>query len=723
MSVRILPFLIPCLTAALPVCAMTPLYEELQSDRNLSPRNQVVVELGDGEQGTGSVKWPQGADRLFVEVWSADEGEEPVKLFIGGGKGSDGVLSGVFSGGVEELPPNGNLLMCVGVNGLSKSLDINALSNVTLKIESGAACRFGISRIFTVAKGEKSPVVEPTPRRHPRDAAEHAVDFAAFQAECARGDFVIGQATSMESVRPRAGFKWRKADKVAIRLARGEYESVQILVAPNGRDLKGVRVDVEMGAGFSATNVSSCVVGYTETIHPPPYVLRPLKGGKMKRPPCGWYPDPILDFQKSCNISGTDVQSFWVRVKCPRDQAAGVYEGALVVSAEGAESVRIPFSVRVNGFEVGRVSPLPLAVSVDIPGSSETNNWRNAWKKRSDDFCDFFADYFITVNSIYWRQPAWGMLERLRDQGRLGLFNLCNMWYMGLDDRSLENFRAKTLPALQKLYEKAKELGIEKYAYFYGFDEQGAGVFTNIARTVEELHRAFPGVPVLTTARDNRYGADGSPLAMVDAFCPGTCSFNPSQVERARRDGRKVWWYFTNIPASPIANTMIEGPPCEIRSLMGAQTQKFKPDGFLYWSITRWIWSAREPIAEGPFTTWEPRSCGPYHGDGSWTCCGGPDSMPIATLRLENFRDGVEDLWYVRTLEGLYARRMAVKIREDELFLSQGGESTPDEWCERARKALAVPNEVVRSLASFSTDPVVIYRWRDEMADLIEEAR
>ena len=41
---------------------------------------------------------------------------------------------------------------------------------------------------------------------------------------------------------------------------------------------------------------------------------------------------------------------------------------------------------------------------------------------------------------------------------------------------------------------------------------------------------------------------------------------------------------------------------------------------------------------------------------------------------------------------------------------------------QRARKSLAVPTEVARSVANFSTDPVVLYRWRDEMADLIEEA-
>jgi len=683
--------------------ALTPFFEQPETERDIAPCSEVVVT-------NLPVKWPRVADRIYFEIWCEDEGEEPISLCVHGGRGADGSLKGVatpYGSGVEELPPKGAMLWGIDAGRLKKGLDINALSNATLKVLSGNPCRFGVSRVFTLAKDEEPPKVEKPAPRHPRDAAEHAVDFAAFKEECAHGDFVIGWATSMENVRPRGGFKWRKADKVGVRLARGEYESVQILVAPNGHDLKGVQVAVEMGAGFAATNVAASVVGYTETIHPPPYVVRPPKGGKMKRPPCGWYPDPILDFQKSCDISGNDVQSFWIRVKCPRDQKAGVYEGALVVSAEGAESVRIPFSVRVYDFEVGRVSPLPLAISVSPPGERDpADHWRNDWWKHREEFCDFFADYFITPDQLYCngaREPHWDMLKRLKDQGRLNMFNLRYMWYMGLGEKGEVAFREKILPVLKARYEKAKELGIEKHAYFYGFDELGANTFSNCYLTVEQLHREFPGVPVMTTARDPLFGANGSQLPNIDMHCPATCFWNPAQVERARRDGRKVWWYFCNNPASPFANMTLEGPPCEIRSFMGAQTQKFKPDGFLYYATTQW--HAKEPIKEGPFTKWEPRSYGAYHGDGQWTCCGGPDNMPLPTIRLENFRDGVEDLWYVKLLE------QKLRVHRDN-----------GEWARRARKALAVPTEVARTVADFSTDPVVIYRWRDEMADLIDEA-
>ncbi len=49
--------------------------------------------------------------------------------------------------------------------------------------------------------------------------------------------------------------------------------------------------------------------------------------------------------------------------------------------------------------------------------------------------------------------------------------------------------------------------------------------------------------------------------------------------------------------------------------------------------------------------------------------------------------------------------------------------SRPSEaWLRRAKAALAVPREVVDTLTNFTDDPAALYRWRDEMADLIEEA-
>jgi hypothetical protein len=36
---------------------------------------------------------------------------------------------------------------------------------------------------------------------------------------------------------------------------------------------------------------------------------------------------------------------------------------------------------------------------------------------------------------------------------------------------------------------------------------------------------------------------------------------------------------------------------------------------------------------------------------------------------------------------------------------------------------LAVPREVVDTMTNYTDDPAALYRWRDEMADLIEEEK
>jgi len=762
MKHSIRPLFIVAVLVASEASAATTIYEEAESDRDLTPRNSLVFTNLPSALPAGTVS-------LVVDLWCADENEERFWINLRGGKGANGKLAGYAGpqgGAVDTFHPNGTMRFVFPVTSFSRALDPKAISDVKVGLcRKGATGRFGVERILALAKGEKGPEIVTPPLRHVADVAEHATDFVKFKDECACGDFVIGWATSMENVRPRGGFLWRKPDKVGVRLARGEFESVQILVAPNGKDLKDVTVQVEgdlkpvessklkVQSGensptppllhFAATNVAANVVGYTETKEQAPYLARMQK--RHGAPPTGWWPDPILDFQKSCDISGTDVQSFWVRVKCPRDQVAGIYEGALVVSAQGAKPVRLPFTVRVYDFEVGRASPLPLAITFAPRGKNKgvvTNDYHSAWMRpgMEEAYCDFLADYYITWDSLYynavWTGPKWDMLLRLKEQGRLGLFNLGYWDYAA----SEQHFRGgKGFAEKRARYEKAKELGLLDHAYFYGCDESSAGLAEKIALAARILKEEFPGVPLITTAKDTRLGTGDSKFGFIDIYSPLTCRWNPALVEKARRAGRQVWWYFCCDPAWPWANAMIESIPCEMRSLMGAQTQKFKPEGFLYWTISRWM--SDNPIKSGPFTDWEATTIGKCHGDGQWTCCGGPDDMVLSTLRLENFRDGLDDLWYCRILEEKVkeVERLKFKVESSENKVESGGKDIKDSkdskdlkglndpsrrksWLDRARKALAVPKEVVESPRSFATKPDVIYGWRDGIAELIEEA-
>ena len=637
----------------------------------------------------------------------------------------------------------------------------------------------------------------------------HARDYFRFREACVSAgqtspSMLLGTATSMEKILPRGPFsaKALTADGLSVRLAGNEYESAQLLVAPRDADLSGVKVAVEgdltpmqnaecrmqnegtgngergMGVNrqtvklsnrqtddgeiFAASNISCGVTGYVRTTRKPPYQVADGPDRALRDPAIGWWPDPILDFLEGVNIRDLDVQSFWIRVHCPEGQPAGVYSGTLVVSAEGIAPVRVPLALRVNGFTLGRTSALPLAVTFG-PWTSQLNGQEgaaaektlqadplspiNLWRKHESEWISFLADYLIPADNLY-HHGSTNLLRNVRklhDDGRAGFFNLGN-WEMpaSTSEADMSAWREKTISRLVAMRDFAAELGILDLAYAYGTDEAVERAFPEVAAAIRELKATLPGVPICTTAWDDSLGI-GSELGDVDWFVPKIAKFNPEKVAASRSAGHKVWWYTCNEPHAPYPNFFVECPGIEPRILMGAQTVRNRPDGFLYYSTA--AWNSKRCIESGPFTDWDPRSWTIYHGDGSWTCAG-PDGTPLPTIRLENFRDGLEDYAYAMLLEqklrevepegqcnapgkskGSRMQSNAIDghrlpSKSSALVKSDANPSGHDRasWAQRAREALAVPCEVVNTLTDFTNDPAVLYRWRDEMADLIEEA-
>ena len=76
---------------------------------------------------------------------------------------------------------------------------------------------------------------------------------------------------------------------------------------------------------------------------------------------------------------------------------------------------------------------------------------------------------------------------------------------------------------------------------------------------------------------------------------------------------------------------------------------------------------------------------------------------PLPTQRLENFRDGLEDLAYAKLLR----ERLAANPRVA--------------WADKAERLLDAEG-LVASMTDYTADPAAILAWRDAMADLIEKA-
>jgi hypothetical protein len=209
----------------------------------------------------------------------------------------------------------------------------------------------------------------------------------------------------------------------------------------------------------------------------------------------------------------------------------------------------------------------------------------------------------------------------------------------------------------------------------------------------------------MTTSYDGSYGLD-SVAKSVDAWCPLTPSLNPAQAAQARAAGKMVWWYICCGPHHPFANWFVEYPALDARLLMGAMTARQRPDGFLYYSLT--IWNQNQPIEKGPFTDWNPVSWTTYDGDGS-LLCSGPGGKPVPTIRLENYRDGLEDFAYVAILEEITRRYHARPSLSD----------AQRRWLADAEAAAPVPPAVVTDMTHFTSDPAALYAWRNKLGELI----
>ena len=515
---------------------------------------------------------------------------------------------------------------------------------------------------------------------------------------------LVGTASSMVKILPKdMPFDVQVVKTVELSLARNEWESVQIAVMPRTNDeLKNVTIAVTPltdGKGNTLEKVDTDTVGYVKTVSRPPYAVSYV----------GWWPDPILRGCENVNIKPRDIQTFWLRFRAGTKQAAGIYNGKLTVSAEGADPVTLDLQIKVRDFNVPANTALPTAITFGF-------NHKQCCVKEDYDtikfkYSDFLADYQIDYDHLYrGGSPDFDIIQRLHKQGRLTAFNLGNVFNGGVDEKGFEEKMKKTIERLRPAYEKAKELGLLEYAYIYGFDERGKDQFPILERCAKALREAFPEVLLMTTSYDDTYGAN-SVVKTMDAWCPLTPVYQKTvdKIPAARAAGKYVWWYICCGPHNPFTNWFVEYAAIESRLLMGAQTAKFRPDGFLYYHTSIWNNNKGIDCAAGPYTTWNPVSWTVYHGDGSLFHCDS-DGNPLPSIRLENYRDGQEDYAYFCILED------AVKQVKAKASLTE----TEKKWLKDAEAALIVPETLVKGMDVYSRDPQELRKWRDHLADLIE---
>lgn len=133
-----------------------------------------------------------------------------------------------------------------------------------------------------------------------------------------------------------------KSKAIRIETAKNEAEAAQLVLRPS-QALKGLAIKAEALKGpLDAVIPTECVellqVGYVNVVQPTDKVRA-----------AGWWPDPLPPMTSPIDLEANQNQPIWVRVKAPRDAAAGQYKGDLILQADGYEA-KVPLEVTVFDF-------------------------------------------------------------------------------------------------------------------------------------------------------------------------------------------------------------------------------------------------------------------------------------------------------------------------------------------------------------------------------------
>ena len=207
-------------------------------------------------------------------------------------------------------------------------------------------------------------------------------------------------------------------------------------------------------------------------------------------------------------------------------------------------------------------------------------------------------------------------------------------------------------------------------------------------------------------------------------WCP--ISFNHDQERAAERQaaGEKIWWYICTGPKAPYATLFIDHPGTELRVWLW-QTWERAIDGVLVWQTNFWTSGAAYPdIPQNPYEDpmgWTEGYSTPAgtkipwgNGDGRFlyppeaAATGQPQGAvfddPVASIRLEMLRDGIEDYEYLTILR---------RLVED--FQKTHSESETRPYLD----LLEIPDDISVSLTEFTWDPAPIEARREAVARAI----
>jgi len=493
------------------------------------------------------------------------------------------------------------------------------------------------------------------------------------------------------------------SSSVSLASAKNAYESFQ-LVIDTSREQPGVVLgfsdltEVKTGAKISRDNFTWRVEGYVPTIKP----YYPVKF-------VGPWPDPLIPV-KSYDIQANTTQPFWVDVYVPADAARGDYTAVLTVKGLNFPPRQVPVKLHVYDFTLPTESHLKTAFdfygqNTKIRYPQDENESASTLNERLNDINDKFIIDMLKhrMNPILNLDPTSQVELSGIDRYRLfGLNNFAIGKYGGTfnnnwpkDDTSI-----KALSLTYQTYgEDLKLNNLLDDTYIYTWDEGDIGN-PMIPKLTAMIHHAYPGLKNMVCyhgfwdpAQNPDWGKD------IDIWTFQIDDFKEDKMRQLQKRGMEIWMYISGPSGASSPNLALDFDSIGYRIIPWI-CWKYDIRGFLYWCVNYWPFV--DPFKDAHNSQWD------QNGNGL-LLYPGPDG-PLDSIRVENFRDGMQDYEYIQLL-----------LNQLRILHSKGLEQKYKEDFDQSLKLLTMDDSIVKSMWEYTKDGDHLKARRNAIASEIEK--
>lgn len=558
-------------------------------------------------------------------------------------------------------------------------------------------------------------------------------DVAALTAEIRRRHdglpFLIGVATPLERT-PRAtppgGYAGLiEPAEATLELAANEAESL-LVTAWAEAGVRGIDAAVSgLPAGVTAQVFWADDVSIAGTRQKPGKELTAL------------VPDPLLPVEEFKPGAAADNATLLVQLRAGPDALAGDHAAKLSLTVNGARRT-LPLRLRVFGFR------LPQKPTLGTMFNLWAHDWVNfyryaryptdAWfhqlgfpdvpPERMAEVVRFLGDYRVGVGGMPTWATAMGKVTPEIDKGN-------GAWDFSTWERTVEACLAHTddVPLGEISGQAVREgrvdpAGAEQLAKVATALQQAiaahpawkqAGVCFQLkdeVRTRQEREDAVSeGLLVKRHAPDLRLvlvtccgipPADDALFDPIDVLVSLNDRLELREMKKHQAAGKRVFWYPCNVVYEPFCNFAVGSQPIAPR-MLPVLSHANGVDGVLYWAANLFGAANCDPDRPDrwPDVPWSMEGW-PYPPGEGHLYYPGRGGSPWPSLRLENWRDGMEDYEYLALLA---ARRDAL----------------PDDARREADRLLALEG-IAAAPFDYTLDGAAYRAWRRALADLIDRA-